>query len=109
MEEEKYQLEIFDKDDKVTYGFLFTLEDIMSLSNMPYKLIKSGSPGIESHLRLDGPGLDAYRLGENLKFSYDNKKEGSIFPKTKYSIVENTLKSAATKIMNNEDIQKITI
>lgn len=109
MEEAKYQLEIIDKDDGVTYGFLITLEEIMSLSNMPFKLINSGNPGTESHLRLDGAGFDAYRLGEKLWFLYDNNQTGSIYPETKYSVVETILKDVADKIINNKNITTIKI
>lgn len=109
MEKIKYELEIIDKDDGVTYGFLLTLEEIMSLSNMPYKLRNSGNPGTESHLRLDGPGFDAYRLGEKLWFLYDNNQTGSIYPKTKYSVVEKILKDTADKIMNQLDVATIKI
>ncbi len=70
---EEYQLVI--KEHKLNdfrYLFLLTLEDIRSLAYMPYKLVGSGHPGTESHIRLNGPVIAAYRLGEEFYIMYNN-------------------------------------
>lgn len=106
----KYQLLIKEhKNDDFVYSFLITLEDIMRLAFMPYKLVGSGNPGVESHIRLDGPGIDAYRLAEDFHIMYDNNAKGSITPKVKYSEIEKILKDAINKIQNDESIKNIYI
>ena len=102
-----YSLEIKDKDDGVAYQFLLTYDEIMNLSNMPYKVIGSGHPGQPSHSRFDNAKFDAYRLGEDFHIMYDNGSDnhkGSIFPFTKYSEIEQILKSASLKIYNKSSI-----
>ena len=108
MKSEKYQLLIKEhKADTFKYSFLVTLEDIMKLAFMPYKLVRSGHPGIESHIRLDGPGIDAYRLADDFYIMYDNNEKGSITPKIKYSEVEKVLNDAINKIQDNEYVDEI--
>jgi len=101
-----YLLEIKCKDN-LTYQFNLTIDELMKLSNMPYKIVGSGNPGKQSHVRLDKASCDAYRLGENFHIVYDNEEKRSIYPHKKYSEIETTLKSAISKIIQEKDIDYI--
>ncbi len=109
-----YTLEIEDKDDKVIYQFQLTADEIMNLSNIPYKISGSGNSGQPTSTRLDNAKLDAYRLGEDFHIVYDNDNskdnhKGTIFPKPKYSEIEKILKDASDKILHKIDIATIKI
>lgn len=108
MKTKKYKLLIKEhKADTFKYSFLVTLEDLMKLAFMAYKVVGSGKPGKAYHVRLNGPCFDAYRLADDFHIMYDNNEKGSITPKIKYSEVEKVLKDAIYKIQNNEDVDEI--
>ena len=101
-----YLLEIKCKDNS-TYQFEVTINELQKLSNMPYKLVNSGNPGKQSHIRLDKAGCDAYRLGEDFHIVYDNEEKRSIYPYKKYSEIETILKRVISKIIQEKGIDYI--
>jgi hypothetical protein len=106
----RYKLDIkTHKNDEFVYSFSLTLDDIIKLAFMPYKLRGTGNPGTASHVRLDKQGIDAYRLAEDFYILYDNKEKGSIHPNVKYSEIEEILKDAIDKIQNGKSVNKIYI